>query len=307
MASVTVIIPSFNRAKLTARAVESVRAQGYRDFEIVVVDDASRPEEVYRAPDAGDIPVRVLRHEVNQGVGGARNTGLAAARGELIAFLDSDDTWFPDKLEKQVAFFRQQPDPDRVLVYSYYYWRETDHYYEFPLQPLPPGRAMSDYLFIDQGCLHVDTWLARKSLLEKVPHEPRLRRSEDWDVLLRMERLGVRFALCPIFASVRYSDGRADRLSTTDDPASERLFHQLNEKNLTPRTYVMLESHLAEGPGASSGRLARYLGKIATIAGGTKLGFWEKWRLAWTYFSARIGYRIRVARARRPIDSTAPF
>jgi glycosyltransferase involved in cell wall biosynthesis len=272
-----------------------------------VVDDASRPEEVYAAPLAKDISVRVLRHEVNQGVGGARNTGIAAARGELIAFLDSDDTWLPDKLGKQVDFFQRQPDPEKVLVYSYYYWRERDHYYEFPLEPLPPGRPMSDYLFIDQGCLHVDTWLARKSLLERVPYEPRLRRSEDWDVLLRMERLGVRFALCPIFASVRYSDGRVDRLSTTVDPASERLFHQLNEKNLTPRTYVMLESHFADHEWVQSGRLARYLGKIATIAAGTKLGFWEKCRLAWTYFPARIGYRIRIAWARRPIDSTAPF
>lgn len=307
MAFVTVIIPNFNRAKLTARAVDSVLAQGYRDFEIVVVDDASRPEEVYVAPVAGDIPVRVLRHEVNQGVGAARNTGIAAARGELIAFLDSDDTWLPGKLEQQVAFFRRQPDPDQVLVYSYYYWRETAHYYEFPLDALPPGRAMSDYLFIDQGCLHVDTWLARKSLFEKVPHEPRLRRSEDWDVLLRMEQLGVRFALCPVFASVRHSDARADRLSTIDDPASERLFLQRNEKNLTPWSYMTLESHLADIERAPTGRLARYLGKIAIIVAGKKLGFWEKCRLAWTYFAARIGCRLRIARARRPIDSTAPF
>lgn len=97
--TVSVIIPTYNRAHLISRAIQSVLNQTYQDFEIIVVDDASKDntEEVMKSFD--DERVIYLRHKNNRGAQAARNTGIKAAKGEWIAFLDSDDEWLPQRLE----------------------------------------------------------------------------------------------------------------------------------------------------------------------------------------------------------------
>ncbi|MEC4685991.1 MAG: glycosyltransferase [Nitrospirota bacterium] len=104
--TVSVIVPSYNRAHLLVRALQSILNQTYRDFEVIVVDDGStdNTEEIVRSFSALDI--RYVRHESNKGEAAARNTGVLTAKGEFIAFLDSDDEWLPEKLEKQMAVFR---------------------------------------------------------------------------------------------------------------------------------------------------------------------------------------------------------
>lgn len=106
---VSVVIPTYNRAHLIERAVRSVLAQTYQDFEIIIVNDASSDStgEVVGAID--DPRILYLRHERNRGGSAARNTGIKAAQGELIAFLDSDDEWLPGKLEKQIALLTAAP------------------------------------------------------------------------------------------------------------------------------------------------------------------------------------------------------
>ena len=104
---VTVIIPTYNRAGLVQEALASVKAQTFRDFEIVVVDDGGT-DGTFEAL-AADPDFRVLRHPCRRGVAAARNTGVAAARGEWLAFLDSDDLWRPDKLARQMAFLESRP------------------------------------------------------------------------------------------------------------------------------------------------------------------------------------------------------
>lgn len=102
---VSVIIPTYNRAHLIGRAIKSVLNQTYKDFEIIIVDDGStdKTEEVVK--DFKDERVRYIRREKNKGGSAARNTGIKAARGEYIAFQDSDDEWLPEKLEKQMKAF----------------------------------------------------------------------------------------------------------------------------------------------------------------------------------------------------------
>ena len=105
---VSVIIPTYNRAGLVQQALASVKAQTFRDFEIVVVDDGSTDgtDEVLSA----EPELLVLRHPCCQGVAAARNTGVAAAQGEWLAFLDSDDLWLPDKLARQISCLKGQPE-----------------------------------------------------------------------------------------------------------------------------------------------------------------------------------------------------
>jgi len=107
MASVSVVIPTFNRKRFLTEAVESVRRQTFSDWELIVVDDGSTDgtdEGISCVPG-----VRLLK-QPNRGVSSARNAGLAASTGEWVAFLDSDDLWKPEKLARQVAFHLQHPD-----------------------------------------------------------------------------------------------------------------------------------------------------------------------------------------------------
>ena len=106
--AVSVMIPVHNRRDPIARAVDSVLAQTFRDFELIVVDDGSDDGTGEVLAAYGD-RLTVIRQE-RAGVSAARNRGVAASRGPLLAFLDSDDWWLPEKLAAQVEFFRTRPD-----------------------------------------------------------------------------------------------------------------------------------------------------------------------------------------------------
>lgn len=106
--SISVILPTFNRAWTVAGAVASVLDQTWTDFELIVVDDGSTDDTAaVLAPYADRLR---LLHQSNGGVSAARNAGIDAARGRLIAFLDSDDRWMPKKLAVQKAFFDAHPE-----------------------------------------------------------------------------------------------------------------------------------------------------------------------------------------------------
>lgn len=104
MTAVSVIIPVHNREKLIERALHSVLSQTYSDLEAIVVDDGSKDETAQKvlAFCNEDSRIRLLRHSTNLGAQAARNTGAKAAKGRWIAFLDSDDRWLPDSLEKRL-------------------------------------------------------------------------------------------------------------------------------------------------------------------------------------------------------------
>lgn len=109
---VSVIIPTYNRAYIIGRSIDSVLAQTYRPIELIIVDDGSTDDTAEVVRRYGD-EVRYI-HQHNAGVAAARNTGFAAARGEFIALLDSDDYWYPWKIELQIAFLQRHPDVGMV-------------------------------------------------------------------------------------------------------------------------------------------------------------------------------------------------
>lgn len=106
--TVSVVIPAYNAAWCIARAVESVFAQRFRDFELIVVDDGSTDGTGAVLSRYGDA-LHVLSKS-NGGLSSARNAGIRAARGRYVAFLDADDWWLADKLERQVALMRSRPE-----------------------------------------------------------------------------------------------------------------------------------------------------------------------------------------------------
>ena len=107
---VSIIMPIYNTGAVSAESIDSILRQTYKDWELIIVDDNSDDEitlsllEKYRNEDSR---IKVINLSENKGAGFARNKGIEVARGRYIAFCDSDDRWFPDKLEKQIAFINE--------------------------------------------------------------------------------------------------------------------------------------------------------------------------------------------------------
>jgi len=109
--TVSVIIPTYNRANLISRAIRSVLNQTYSDFELIIIDDGStdNTEDIIRQFQEKDKRIKYIKHDKNKGGSAARNRGIKIAKGKYIAFQDSDDEWLPEKLNKQVDSIEKLP------------------------------------------------------------------------------------------------------------------------------------------------------------------------------------------------------
>lgn len=119
---VSIIMPSYNTAQYIADSIRSVQAQTYKNWELLIVDDCSsdNSDDVV-APFLSDARIRYLKNEVNSGAAVSRNYALREAKGRWIAFLDSDDLWQPEKLERQILFMEKEN-----CHFSYTYYQEID-------------------------------------------------------------------------------------------------------------------------------------------------------------------------------------
>ena len=111
----SVVIPTRNRAQLVCEAIESALSQRHGQVEVIVVDDGSTDNTADVIAERFRSHVQVLRHEERRGAGASRNTGIRAARGHLVAFLDDDDLWLPGKLDAEISVLEQFPDAKAVV------------------------------------------------------------------------------------------------------------------------------------------------------------------------------------------------
>lgn len=118
---VSIIMPSYNAARYIKNSIESVRSQSYTNWELIIVDDCSTDNTDEVVAGIIDNRIHYLKNEKNSGAAVSRNRALREAKGRWIAFLDSDDLWMPDKLEKQIAFMNQ-----RGYTFSYTNYEEID-------------------------------------------------------------------------------------------------------------------------------------------------------------------------------------
>jgi glycosyltransferase involved in cell wall biosynthesis len=182
---VSVIIPTFNSAGYLVQAIQSVLAQTYQEFEIIVVDDAStdHTEEALR-PFANRICY--VRQE-RGGPSVARNRGILQARGELIAFLDADDLWRPTKLARQVEYLNHHPEV--CLVYTdFTRGPQPGSNNESRLQVFKPrDSAHAFHGLLEENFIATPTVMVRRSALARSGlFDPKLRGSEDIDLWLRL-------------------------------------------------------------------------------------------------------------------------
>lgn len=149
--TVSILMPAFNALHTLGEAVASVQAQSHTDWELLIVDDASRDGTYARAEAlaAEDIRIRLLRHAENKGAAATRNTALAAAQGRYIAFLDADDLWHPDKLRRQLAFMAETG-----AAFSYTgFWRKYSGAGHAQSPGQDPGREVHVPRSVDRNTL----------------------------------------------------------------------------------------------------------------------------------------------------------
>lgn len=188
---VSVVIPAFNRAFILPEALDSVLAQTYKDFEVIVVDDGStdNTEEVLQ-PYIQRRGVRFLV-QANQGPAAARNRGIEAARGKYVAFLDSDDLWLPIKLSVQIP--RMEAHPEAVMSYGNVlnFTPETGAVrLRYRRKAMRSGDLYHLLVYKKILCLP-STVVVRKEVAQRVGgFDEALRRSEDRDFSIRMARQG---------------------------------------------------------------------------------------------------------------------
>jgi glycosyltransferase involved in cell wall biosynthesis len=205
---VSVVIPAFNREKTIRRAVESVRAQHFSDFEILVVDDASSDATCAVVTAIDDPRLRLIARARNGGASAARNSGITASKGDLIAFLDSDDEWMPEKLGRQVAALDAAPAGDCVSCTGFII-HLLDHG-TTRIQRLEPTADWARRLAMDCNLGPGTTQLATRQIFESIGlMDETLPRFEDWDWLIRYTR---RHGIVPVPEPLAYVYNRRARL-----------------------------------------------------------------------------------------------
>jgi glycosyltransferase involved in cell wall biosynthesis len=183
--AVSIVIPTYNRAHLIERALRSVLAQTFQDFEVLIMDDASTDDTAGVLQRIGDARVRHIRSDRNLGPPAQRNRGLHEARAELVAYQDSDDEWFLDKLEKQVERLRALP-AEFALTYCALIRHEESGLVRHIPNRLAPGREREDVLRCNTETF-TQSWLARRdALLDCGGFDERLHLWDDWEFLLRI-------------------------------------------------------------------------------------------------------------------------
>lgn len=192
---VSVILPTFNRTSSLPAAIMSVLTQSYRELELIVVDDGSVEdiESVVRA--IPDERITYVRRAENGGAAAARNTGLAMAKGQFVAFQDSDDIWLPGKLSRQISRFAELPDDVRVVAGGkILYGRDSSFNYgpaKVAYAPPPEGRLtlQEDQLshLLSENRISVQNTLFRRDCFpDPIWFDECARANEDWEFAVRL-------------------------------------------------------------------------------------------------------------------------
>lgn len=185
---VSIVIPTYNRAPLLARSIRSVLAQSCGDFELIVVDDASKDNTAEVVQGFDDPRIRYLCHEQNQGGAQARNTGIAAASGHYVAFQDSDDEWLLDKLALQLA--RAESDDQRpgVVYCGFVRWDPPNASYT-PGAKVVQREGDIHLAVLRDYFISTQTVLVRRACFEAVgTFDARLPRFQDWELMIRLSQ-----------------------------------------------------------------------------------------------------------------------
>ena len=231
---VSVIIPTYNRGWIVKEAIDSVFEQDFSDYELIVVDDGS-DDNTPTILKAYGKKIIVL-HQTNKGVSAARNHGIAAASGRLIAFLDSDDLWLPCKLSAQVKFFKDHPDA--VINQTQERWIRSG----VPLNPKKRHHKFSGMIFERSLALCLvspSAVMIKKSLFGTVGiFDEHLPACEDYDLWLRIScRYPVHLIETALIIKRGGHDDQLSKAAGLDKYRIQSLVKIIDSDLLSPQQY----------------------------------------------------------------------
>jgi glycosyltransferase involved in cell wall biosynthesis len=184
---ISIIIPTYNYGRFIGRALNSVLSQSYQDYEIIVVDDASTDDTKKIVGQYDDLRMRYIKHKVNCGPSKTRNTGIEASKGMYIAFLDSDDTWMPKKIESQIEVFRKGPDNLGVVYTSMKIFDESMSKTFSPPPSTCRGQVLLQLLTANHlGGGSSAVMIKRECFNKAGLFDISIRGNEDWDMWIRL-------------------------------------------------------------------------------------------------------------------------
>lgn len=188
---VSVVIPNYNRITELERSVKSVLTQDYMNLEIIIIDDCS--------PKIDEIKNMLLKfntnniifieHESNRGGGAARNTGILAAKGKYIAFLDSDDTWENNKITMQVS--EAEKYTSYILIYTKSKVINNKGSIQKPIRGIKENELISEYLFVNHGFIPTPSIFINTEAAKKCLFNESFPRHQDYDFLFKVEQNNI--------------------------------------------------------------------------------------------------------------------
>ncbi len=214
---VSVVIPTYNRGHCIGASIDSVLAQTTGDFEIIIVDDCSTDDTAGRVAAYNDARITYVKQLSNQGGAVARNVGIRRARGEFVAFLDSDDLWLPEKLVRQLAGMRQA-GPGCGLSYTWLQCIDDDGKHTMRINPEIDGECFQRMLISNFIGSFSNLMVRRALLLEVGGLDENFRSCQDWDLLIRLcRRASVH---CERDYLVLYLQSATDKVRISTNPRS---------------------------------------------------------------------------------------
>jgi glycosyltransferase involved in cell wall biosynthesis len=258
----SVVIPTWNRARMVCEAVESALSQRAGQIEVIVVDDGSTDDTADVLARVFGSRIRLLRLPERRGVGAARNAGVRLARGELLAFLDSDDLWLPGKLDAELGVFERFPDAEAVVSDSLVFIEgRADEHSRFEMNGLlaasqgrvrPMGECRWLWTNSQNGVATCSITLRRGALtlLGETLFAEDLVSCEDWELEMRIYHLCRVVVLPEVRAWVRRLDdgARLGRTAPGKPPTREEEIGLLRDRlKVVERSHWLtgLDSHLA--------------------------------------------------------------
>lgn len=241
----SVIIPAYKMGRYIGEALDSVVAQNYQDWEIIVVDDCAPDDGTANIVQAfaakhPDHRVEFIRHEVNTGVSGARNTAIKNSQGDVLAFLDPDDLWLCDYLAKMSERFETEPEADAISSPPIAFieitgkpnpWTDVIRFENWQMMQFPASLAVGNFL-------QPSSTVVRKSWIEKIggfDTQRDLQHIEDYDLWIRLAQAGARFS----FINQNLTKYRKHAEAATSDT---RRMEELHERLVTKHTVFFVNA-----------------------------------------------------------------
>ncbi|WP_458189240.1 glycosyltransferase family 2 protein [Haladaptatus sp. NG-WS-4] len=199
--AVSVVIPTYNREDTLGDAIDSVLGQTYTDFELIIVDDGSTDNTENAVKGYNDPRLRYVVHEQNMGVSEARNSGIRASNGDYIAFLDSDDRWRPNKLQRQIAALEQKSEEWIAAYCGFSYNKKSlmqrlkyhvfNHLFQTSSKKRGGAELIKEILTLNLRIGSGSTLIIKRSAITELDgFDQELDIHEDWDLIIRLLQHG---------------------------------------------------------------------------------------------------------------------